>query len=330
MPAPGYHINRVLKDFKYISGATHFLCIPLATKISRPQLASSLRTLANDPCAANVPKEAFRWLESIHISLGAMSLHTPAAVEAAVNIVREALLRHLTFPLGNQSKQIARDPLKVSMTGLGLLELPGLSVKNAGSLLASVAEPTGQLLRLCHDIYHCLAKHCLWRQTEQNVGLVEGFPLATIVSTRQCPSNEPMGNSALAHLGRQVFRSKTFNATEIHRQYDNYTFATWFPLERFSIREMGLKHMIKHDGLLVNQAHREIASIPLPGFLETRDSNQQAVHMLPIGINEKRPPPHIVDDLPGQPSEPHSHLFSTVGSERRKHGRNIRFGGETL
>ncbi len=88
--------------------------------------------------------------------------------------------------------------------------------------------------------------------------------------------------------------------------------------------------MIKDDGMLVNQTYREIARIPLPGFFESQDSNQQALHMLPIGNNEKRPPPYIVDDLPGQPPEPQSHLLRTVGSERRKPGRSIRFGGETL
>lgn len=329
MPAPGNYVNRVLKDFEYASGATHFLCIPLATKLSRPQLASSLRTLASDPCAAHVPKQAFRWLDSIHIGLGALGLYTPAAVDAAVDLVREALLRHHTICHSIGCQQIPKHPLMVSMTGLRPFASPSELTTSTLSLCATVAEPTGRLLNLCNDLYYRLLEQGLWREWKFRPGLVERFPLSVIADTRRIPSDKLMDDPTLAGLGRQVFQYRTLDATEIYRRYEHYNFTSQFPLERFSIREMGMKHQIKH-GLLVNQGYGEIASIPLPGYFETQDGNPQAVHMLSIGQNKMRPPPYIVDDLPGQPSEPHSRLFRTVRSEHRKLGRGIRSGGETL
>lgn len=329
MPAPGFHIHRVIKDFKYVTGATHFLCIPLATRVSRPQLASSMRTLASDPCAANVPKEAFRSLEGIYIPVGALSLHTPAAVDAAVHLVRKALLRHYTFSHGNKSQQVPRDPLKVSITGLRPFTSPGYRTKATQSLFASITEPTGQLLKLCKDINYDLLEHSLWQGSGNHSGLVEGFPLSTIADTKKCLSDKLKSDPVFARLGRPAFLDKKIDVTEIQRRYEHFTFASQFSLERFTICEMGLKHIIRDDGVLVNQAYREAASIPLPGFCEA-PVNGQGCHFLPVGENERRPPPYLADQVPGQPSEPQSHLFRTVRSEHRKPGSDIRFGGETI
>jgi len=177
-------------------------------------------------------------------------------------------------------------------------------------------------------IRHRLLEQGLWRESEHRPGLIEGLPLCTVVDTRECLSDKLKADPAFTRLDRRVFLKKTFNVTEIHRQYENYPFATQFSLERFSIREMGLRHMIKGSGMLVNQAYRETASVPLPGHVEKQDG-QQEIHVLPIGDNERKSPPYIVDHLP-QHSRYYFNLFRRVVAEKRKEGRGLHFDVETL
>ncbi len=56
---------------------THFLCLPLVTAASRPQLSESLASFHADVTSAtgfNVPAEAVRPVDTLHLTLGVMSL----------------------------------------------------------------------------------------------------------------------------------------------------------------------------------------------------------------------------------------------------------------
>ncbi|KAI9055852.1 hypothetical protein LZ554_000791 [Drepanopeziza brunnea f. sp. 'monogermtubi'] len=79
---------------------THFLCIPLVTAASKPQLQSALSAFTskasslNDP-PARIPEKAIRPLGTLHLTLGVMSLLTPERIEAALTVLRTMNLQEI-------------------------------------------------------------------------------------------------------------------------------------------------------------------------------------------------------------------------------------------
>lgn len=67
---------------------THFLCIPLVTPTSRPQLSASLTAFRTDPLNSTIPQAAIRPLGTLHLTLGVMSLLTPARVTSALDLLK--------------------------------------------------------------------------------------------------------------------------------------------------------------------------------------------------------------------------------------------------
>lgn len=88
---------------------THFLCVPLVTTESKPQLQASLQNfkeavlcqedvdLAGDGASGGIPERAIRPVGTLHLTLGVMSLQSPEKVEEAVSLLQSldlvALLR---------------------------------------------------------------------------------------------------------------------------------------------------------------------------------------------------------------------------------------------
>lgn len=122
---------------------THFLCIPLVTSTSRPQLQKSLQAFRSDirdchtpesPCG--IPENAIRPLGTLHLTLGVMNLLTDERIDGAL-----ALLHSLDIPslisvtsVGLESagklkeKSTSKDadikPLKVTLRGLESMDPP--------------------------------------------------------------------------------------------------------------------------------------------------------------------------------------------------------------
>ena len=90
---------------------THFLCLPLITPTSRPQLEQSLAHLReitkHGDC--KIPESAYRPLGVLHLTLGVMSL-TPERLESALKLLQDtdldALLRWAGDSLGLRSRLI--------------------------------------------------------------------------------------------------------------------------------------------------------------------------------------------------------------------------------
>ncbi|MCJ1311643.1 hypothetical protein MMC25_005316 [Agyrium rufum] len=93
---------------------THFLCIPLITPLSRPQLRNSLKQFKDevseterDPLtneAARIPAGAIRPIGTLHLTLGVMSLNSAERIEEVKRFVEgldvcELLMRAATEPL---------------------------------------------------------------------------------------------------------------------------------------------------------------------------------------------------------------------------------------
>ena len=66
----------------------HALCIPLATPISRPQLARSLQQVMTDPTASNIHPDAFGPPDTQNLYLGTLDLANFESVEKAFYLLK--------------------------------------------------------------------------------------------------------------------------------------------------------------------------------------------------------------------------------------------------
>ncbi|KAI9839585.1 MAG: hypothetical protein M1819_002211 [Sarea resinae] len=89
---------------------THFLCLPLVTETSRPQLQESLLRFSSEDFQDNeggfiTSNRVVRPLGTLHLTLGVMSLLGPERLEAAANFLRDLDLRQMLLEAGGKSAQ---------------------------------------------------------------------------------------------------------------------------------------------------------------------------------------------------------------------------------
>lgn len=321
MSASRNKINRALRSFKQVSGATHFLNIPLATSQSRPQLSSSLRSLARDPRAADIPREAFRWLDNIRLSLATVSLPTPFDQQLAIDLVRKTVQRFFLEDV-HPLKKDSRNALKVRMQGLrdnenAIIPFDKQALK---SLFASVIESTGRLASLKSAVKNCLEEAGLARTGNHlkfNPEAPETFQRATIVDTSKCTTNQRNVKPSLVAAGVQTHLLRRFDATPVYQHYGDHVWANEFSLEKIALCEMSLKNVVR-DGMLLNQGYREVASIPFPGCSDIAGL-PEGCDFFNVSKNGSLPPPYVMEAFTGQ-SKPQdfgkAHNFDKLGSGR--------------
>ncbi|RDL39001.1 uncharacterized protein BP5553_03341 [Venustampulla echinocandica] len=127
---------------------THFLCLPLVTPSSRPQLQASLsvfrekitqnRTPRNPD---GIPEAAVRPLGTLHLTLGVMSLVAPEKVERALGLLRELDLKSFLL-----SSNIAGSSMKEEVTSLTTEEKTVTVEASAISPSGSVAQQSAVTL----------------------------------------------------------------------------------------------------------------------------------------------------------------------------------------
>ena len=71
-----------------IFALTHFLCIPIMTAHSRPQLEQTLNKFKNDPTTPKIPAGSYRPLQTLHIPTEVLNLSTEDRVAAACHHLR--------------------------------------------------------------------------------------------------------------------------------------------------------------------------------------------------------------------------------------------------
>ena len=112
---------------------THFLCLPLVTSASRPQLQANLTTFRAEVTQATpenpggIPDRAVRPVGTLHLTLGVMSLLTPARVEAAMTLLRSLDLRGQMPSREGQVLQESNSrpaPLTITLRGLESMHDP--------------------------------------------------------------------------------------------------------------------------------------------------------------------------------------------------------------
>lgn len=104
---------------------THFLCIPLLSSSSTPQLASSLRsfteTISQPPHAhldgsPLLPAEAIRPLGTLHLTLGVMNLSSQPALDAAISLLRSLDLKAIASQAIKTNTDAGNDTARTTTT----------------------------------------------------------------------------------------------------------------------------------------------------------------------------------------------------------------------
>jgi activating signal cointegrator complex subunit 1 len=294
---------------------THFLCIPLITANSRPQLQKSLecfkarvgasssnihRNEADDDNTVTIPESAIRPVDSLHLTVGVMSLDGQK-IDAAVSLLRtltlDLLLRDAPHEHGSaeaatepgdaikQSKTSSTtrrvDPIVVDLTGLASMHDP----RNTSVLYCAPNDTTSRL--------QCLALSAQRAFRDSGFLIADDRPLklhATIVNTiyvkgktREpkatraarpmsigqtnpfASTTEPFGPAQTADLGqgRHTNDSGKLDARGILEKFNDFVWAKDVVVDRLAICEMGVKKIYDDQGIIVREEYAEVAAVSL-------------------------------------------------------------------
>lgn len=264
---------------------THFLCLPLVTSSSRPQLLASLQHFTADVVnpesegSVVIPAKAVRPIGTIHLTLGVMSLQSPERVAAASSFLRHLNIQEMLrgaaklgevtpadvpeaaegagcLPQTNEDSRVGSledvPPLAITLSGLHPMQTPS----STSILYASPVDDTSRLYYFALALHQALTNAKFLLQDDRDLRLH-----ATIVNTiyaKDRKARTPGGGH-----GKNSKGSRKFNAQEVIAKYENFEWARDVRIERLSICEMGAKKVIE-DGKVVNEEYLEIASVPLP------------------------------------------------------------------
>ena len=269
---------------------THFLCLPLITKHSKPQLQLSLQKFATSATEKyEIPPKAIRPIGTLHLTLGVMQLLNGERVEAARAFLRsldlaemlkvasqpQAVHPKIVEPSDNSATNqvstvinakpstkeaaISEDsgpddssrPLKVSLSGLRSMH----KLSKTSILFTSPKDSTSRL--------NTFAKSLRDAFVSENLMVPENRPLrphATIVNTLY--AKNPFRFRGSGH-GRDNRGVEKFDATALLQEFQDFEWADEFCLERVSICQMGARKEFV-EGVVVNEEYVEVASVPLP------------------------------------------------------------------
>ncbi|CZT22876.1 uncharacterized protein RCC_08582 [Ramularia collo-cygni] len=257
---------------------SHFLCLPLVTEISRPQLDRSLGQFKAEVCAdgpgdlttrdesgtsaaaQSLSAKAIRPLGTLHLTLGVMTLNQDQLAKA-VELLRSLDVATLLQPSSVDSKSESESGQSQNTTAHALtIDLKGLeSMHDPESTSILYVAPSDRTERL---YAFCLA---LQRHFEEFI-VSDDRPLklhATIVNTIYAKSKNSASRSQ-GH-GPKARGSSKIDATAVLRKYHDFVWAENFRLDRIAICEMGAKKIMDAAKVrVVEERYTEVASAALP------------------------------------------------------------------
>ncbi|CAI4217299.1 unnamed protein product [Parascedosporium putredinis] len=237
---------------------THFLCIPLVTTASRPQLSRSLGEFRDDITDTNsfaIPAGAVRPLGTLHLTLGVMNLKEEGRLEEATALLKGLKLGEILQESGRAAKERAdRAAAAAVVTAEATSHEPlGGGEGQQGEGLQTMHKPTqatvlyavpedgrGQLYPFCDKV----------RTAFIDAGLMvdEGRALllhATVV------------NTIYAGAGRRGRRKAlSLDARGILDRYEDFKWMDGQPVESIAICKMGAKR-VEEDG----EAYESVAEV---------------------------------------------------------------------
>ena len=264
---------------------THFLCLPLVTTSSKPQLLDSLQRFTADVTnpgneeSATVSAKAIRPVGTLHLTLGVMSLQSPERVAAASEFLRTLNIRAMLhsaitldkrgsinvweaakgtdlFP-GIEGDSRATFPENISSLAITLSGLHPMHEPSSTSMLyASPLDDTSRLYPFSLALQQAFTKAELLLPEDRDLRLH-----ATIVNTIYAKDKKARVKGG-GH-GKNSKGSRKFDAQEVIAKYRDFEWAKDLRIEKVSICEMGAKKITENEEV-IDEEYLEIASVPLP------------------------------------------------------------------
>lgn len=244
---------------------THFLCIPLVTYTSRPQLAGNLAAFQEDVTRPkslggfHLPVDAVRPVGTLHLTLGMMSFPKDEGLDKAVGVLQSLDLREILAgvkePLmpgaaekeGGKTATGAESRVRLTLKGLHSMQ----KTEKATILYAPPLDPLGTLQEFSERVRAVFK--------EEGLLVADHRPLllhATIVNTIYVKGKKE------ARRGKKWDRKVIEDAQAILDRYEDQVWMQDVPLEKIVICRMSAKPIVK-DGKVVDVAYEEEGAVCL-------------------------------------------------------------------
>lgn len=267
---------------------THFLCIPLVTADSKPQLEASIASFRKDVCqeqfneedsadgATRIHPKAIRPAGVLHCTLGVMSLDQERlnkAIELLKSLdITQLLLSNTakppfgtimdprvtpTEPSANDKKPISPSvgPGSESAFGPVKIGLRGLvsmhDPQKASIIYIEPHDSSERLYPLCLALQDIFKKEDMLVPDDRKLKLH-----ATLVNTIYAKGKKSQGHGPNATAPLKI------DARPLLEKYEGFVWAKDVVLDRIAICEMGAKKRIE-NGEVVSEEYTEVASAPL-------------------------------------------------------------------
>lgn len=271
---------------------THFLCLPLVTQSSKPQLQQSLQSFTTIATSKHhVPSKAVRPVGTIHLTLGVMQLATEEQVEAASVFLRSFDIFELLkkaeatpsptpseiedHPDGSSIKASHQEAScwKISVTPSDptqahhivspppplMVTLSGLESMHTptrtSTLYTTPRDSTSRLLTFATSLREAF--------TNANLLVPDKRPLllhATILNTLYAKTKSHAKGTGHGKNKRTI---EKIDATSLLEEFREYEWAKDFRIEKVNICQMGAKKEVV-DGVIIDEGYVEVASVLLP------------------------------------------------------------------
>lgn len=244
---------------------THFLCLPLVSPASRPQLSANIASFKQDVIRStqiggfDLPPDAVRPVGTLHLTLGMMSFPKNEGLEKAINVLQSlepqkilAGIRKRITPGVDKTTGTTeeKEEEKEAIPPKFLLTLKGLSSmqkpEKATVLYAPPSDPDGTLQKYAEEI----------KAIFDDAGLLvpENRPLllhATIVNTIYVKRND-------RHKGKRGDRILIKDAQAIMDRYQDHVWMEAMPSDKIAIYRMGAKPVEEEEEGAVVDAKYEV------------------------------------------------------------------------
>ncbi|TQN66468.1 hypothetical protein CSHISOI_08956 [Colletotrichum shisoi] len=223
---------------------THFLCIPLVTPASRPQLSKSLAAFKADVTSQDsfaIPVDAVRPLGTLHLTLGVMSFPNNEGVGKAIEVLKALKPRDILASIkplssvtrlaapaqaSNASNAPPLSSLNITLRGLHCMK-SGLKAdpSKASVLYAPPAYSEGIFQTFCEKIRTVFEEAEVMGKDDRGLLLH-----ATVINTIYVKGARGKKGSKL-----------TIDATDILERYEDYIWMEDVSVEKIAICRMGAK-----------------------------------------------------------------------------------------
>lgn len=248
---------------------THFLCLPLVTPASRPQLSANIASFKQDVARPtqiggfDLPSDAVRPVGTLHLTLGMMSFPKNEGLEKAINVLKSleprkilagikkpvmpGLDRSTAMTTEEEEKDVAPPKILLTLKGLNSMQKP----EKATVLYAPPSDPNGLLQSFAEEL----------KDMFKDAGLLipENRPLllhATIVNTTYVKRTNRHQQGKRGGDRRIMVK----DAQAIMDRYEDQVWMEALPLESIAICRMGAKP-VEENGVVVDAKYEVVAEV---------------------------------------------------------------------